>query len=365
VASEFAGIVVGHDDSAGRRIIDVYTCAGQRYAIYRTRERVIILYAEDPLVQRAQRRRLSALAPIRSRIDSDLADWRGRDSRFSRLPATARQYDEQVVGALKEALDCDPQDGNSSNALEILQGVLADITAEKASRARLSYLLWSYATAAVLLVVCCAIYGVMGGFERLDAMSIRSLMHAVLAGVAGTIYSMSLGIQQRAMRNDQRRLDHFTDAMVRISIGALAAFIIETFLLSGAISIGFGNGAALSAAKAADPSGIHPTNWPIEVIAGFLAGFAERLVPDLLNSYTTKGQAVEAPSSKPASTGAVPAATPAATATVTAAAEPDVETPEATSADDDVDGCASDHADPGPGTSDEDLPPASGGGEKE
>ena len=55
------------------------------------------------------------------------------------------------------------------------------------------------------------------------------------AGVLGAVYPIALGIERRDVTNDRRRADHLTDALVRIAIGALAAFVLGNFLLTGAV----------------------------------------------------------------------------------------------------------------------------------
>lgn len=364
--SSFDAIRIGGQDKNGRTIEDVYACETDRYAVYQTSDRVIVLYGEDPLVQRAQRNRLVKLAQIRSRIDGDLADWRGKSASWS-LWKTARQFDMRVASALVDALE-----GDVGTAVGILTQIATEVEEEKASRARLSYLLWAYAAAALLIALCVTVYGALGGFATLDKPSIQSVALAVFAGLLSSLYSISLTISNRVLRNDQRRLDHVTDAMVRISIGALAAFVLQTFLLSGTIRIGFGDAGDLLVGGG-NTSGVHPTSWPVSVIAGFLAGFAERLVPDLLNSYKIKARdpdPVPAPATGEPFSGAGAASggaaafggTPGPTGPNGSVAGPiDVEALEDASDDDDVDACVEGHADDDIVTDDENLPAASGG----
>jgi len=69
----FSRIVVNGIDGEGRTIGHVYAKRVGHYAIYGTIERVHVLYADDPLEQTRQRRRMASLACLRSEIDGALA----------------------------------------------------------------------------------------------------------------------------------------------------------------------------------------------------------------------------------------------------------------------------------------------------
>jgi hypothetical protein len=352
--SEFAGILIGNKDHNKRAILDVYANQDGRYAVYQTSKRVVVLFAEDPLVQRAQRKRLATLATLRSEIDGDLAAWRSRDGLLgrlpSRLPKTALQFDMRVASALIETLEGDSDAGNS-----ILTGVRTEIVNEKASRARLSYLVWTFTSALVFIALCLIAYNSVAAVQSYTAPTKEaafSILHACIAGVLGTIYFIAIGIERREIRNDMRQLDHISDAVVRICIGVLAAFVLETFLTSGTLQISFGGGPALTGVPSSE-KGIYDTAWPIELIVGFLAGYAERLVPDLLSSYEIKPREPD-PVMKPAPP-------PAIDAIKAPDQVEDPEAPVAESEDDDVDGCDVDLSEASALTPDDSLPPASGG----
>lgn len=347
--SEFDAIVIGGKDRNHRKILDVYARRDGRYAVYRTPSRVVVLYADDPLIEGLQRKRLAPLAPMRSAIDGSLAEWRDASPR-SRLHDAARNLDGRVASALIEALE-----GAPGSALAILTEVDQEIRCERASRARLLYLFWTIVVAAAFLFVGAIASGIV--VTRLAATEPLqiSVWHSVNAGVLGAVYSIALGIERRDVTNDRRRLDHITDAFVRIAIGALAAFVLGNFLLTGAIQINFGGDAVLPSGDPAQP-GVIPW-WPVTMISGFLAGFAERLVPDLLNSYTITGR--KGPDEAAVDTTAIPPADAAPEASALPASEDEIEA--VPSDEEHLDGCDVPLNDPEALTPDEDLPPASGG----
>jgi len=361
-------LTIGNPDREGRTTLEIYAQQTGRYAVYRTAERVQVRLADDPLVQTVQRRRLAPLACLRSEIDGSLTPWRRAKERW-RVSDAAEHYDGRVASALTEALE-----GNGDNALAILRQVRGEIACERTSRARLYYLACTIGVAAVFLLVCMAALGVVANRFAATADIALAVWFAVTTGVLGAVYSMALAIRKRDVSNDRRWADHITDATVRICIGALAAFVIAEFLLTGAIQISFGDVALPDAPPRRD--GLKVPSVPVMLLAGFLAGFAERFVPDLLNTYATRaapGDGGEgAPPVAPAPAPPGPAAAVAsAPGTAAIAADPGDATAAPTdeeaalvtppAEDEDVDGCVVDLAAPEHVTADEDLPAASGG----
>lgn len=348
-------IVLGERDSNNRSVLDIYARQADRYAVYQTEQRVVIAYSDDPLVQKIQRRRLATLAMLRSEIDGMLGPWREKSGR-SRLVQTARQFDMRVASALIEALE-----GEAETARAILETIKADIAGEMASRARLAYVLWSMASALVVFGICILAYVIAGASfgETLIKAADRSLLLAGMGtGVLGALYSIAIRIEQRTLNNDLRRLDGLTDSFVRLGLGAIGAFILGCFLISGAIEINFGTGIRPGADGRAGPNFIY-----LVLIGGFVAGFVERLVPDLLNSYSITAHAPEPPkvSAPPATKPTQPAPGSASTAAEGSSIEDEDALTSPPREDDGIDGCDAHLDDPALSTADEDLPPTSGG----
>jgi hypothetical protein len=86
------------------------------------------------------------------------------------------------------------------------------------------------------------------------------------AGAVGAFFSIALAIKTRTVLPDLLRTANMMDAILRIAIGAIG----------GAVLIGLVSGEVVSFSL------LERNNELFTVVAGFFAGFAERLVPDLL-----------------------------------------------------------------------------------
>jgi hypothetical protein len=260
------------------------------------------------------------------------------------------RYDRQVAAALGEALE-----GNVANAATILQQVSDDIVTERKSRARFLYLVCADAVAAATASVAGIV--TRGWFESLIGpynLYAHSLWLAVTTGALGAFFSISRGISDRSIRTDLQMLDNMIDAVVRVIIGAIAALVLAALLNSGLFAIDI-------AAQKLGGDGKSPMPMLYTVIAGFLAGFSERLVPDLLSSATIKPTETPEPKPNPAKDGAKADGVPSLPPPPAPGAVDDA-TDGAPDPDEAVDGCDVDLATAGvPDTPDDRLPAASGG----
>ena len=328
-----ADIAAGKLDGTGVKITTVYALNPTLYAVYRTAERVAIQYADASQTAQAQRASLAPLNPVRGDINGLIDGWRA--SQRGAGQGRAARFDRRVADALIVALE-----GDVAGAQALLNEIKADLLAERTSIAQFYYL----EIAMVVVVVDILLDLILGGRpigSLTDGVQTKSLWLASGAGAVGAFFSISNGIRSRTVLTDLDMLSNGLDAGLRVIIGVIAAPLLICLLASGVASIKLG--AASLGPQSMVGAGY---NWMLVLVVGFLAGFSERLIPDLL------AKASDAISGK----------SPAAAAAATPPPKPGQQAPAAPSVKDQDDAClATSGVTAAVAISDADLPAASGG----
>jgi hypothetical protein len=264
-----AQIAIGAIDNAGGKVDAIYARNRRLYGIYGTDQRVSIQFADDPAVEAQQRSELAPLNPIRGEINGLIDGWR-RSANAARK-AKAKYFDRRVADALTLGLEKDvPAAGVA------LQAVKQDLEDDRVSIGRFRYLMVASGTCAVLIIFIMLYtsdwYGNLVGSFRKDTWPV---LLGSASGAVGAFFSIAIGIRSRTVLTDLNWRDNTCDALLRILIGLIGAGLLMCLLKSQMIALSVG-GATLS------PDANGTISWPITVVAGFLAGFSERLIPDLL-----------------------------------------------------------------------------------
>ncbi len=357
-----ADLARGERDSAGVEVLQFYARKLPDYAVYRTRERVTIHFADAPDKADAQRKALAPLAPLRGELNGLVDGWREapiRPAGWLRqlagegsgrgLRARAARYDRRVADALVVALE-----GDRASAQAVLEGIRADVLAERVGWARFQYLLVAAAAALVFVSLASLVAAFQGRGGCLTAVDPRCFEHAPdlwrggMGGALGGFFSIALAIRGRTVLPDLNRRANALDAALRVTIAIIAGTVFVALLRSGVVQLAI----AGSATAASDALYIG--------LAGFLAGFSERLVPDLLAKAEARADLPPPVAGTPAAAGgaAVAAADPPP-----AAPAPEADgSAEADAGETHGDGCLADTSlTEAELTPDAMLPPASGG----
>jgi hypothetical protein len=361
----------GAVDTTGSPIEDVYAKKPPAYAVYKTASRVSVQYADPsrPGLESAQRVLISKLNPSRTKINILIDGWRTPADphagdicqaifrflsfygcwgpRFeTHRQAKVKRYDRLVADALILALENSPQD-----AEDLLNSIEQTIFEERTSWARFQYLIVASITVAGVLLTI----GVMDIQAVIDFFRTPPILWlfwvGAAAGAFGAFFSIATTIQKRSVLPDLRFWDNAADAALRVLIGVMAAIVMVALLRTKVVSLPIG--LAQIDSNGDSRSGLSPTEIQglYLFIAGFLAGFSERLVPDLLAKSLAQVNPGAPPAPNPAQGGGANSKPLGSAMGQLPSAQ-----------DGEIDACPCDAgATDAEATADADLPPASGG----
>jgi hypothetical protein len=166
-------------------------------------------------------------------------------------------------------------DGDIDGAKATVAAAKAFVLAKRAARGRFQYLKWSYGTAAVLIAL---LFGA-SNFYPLQPASV-DLWLAAKGGLIGAAFSIALAIRGRTVALDTDLLDNVTDGTLRLLIGVISAGVLLLLFTCGIVP-------SLKIGEAEFKPG--SLTWEMVLVIGFVGGFLERLVPDLLEKKNSQG----------------------------------------------------------------------------
>jgi hypothetical protein len=244
-----------NNDARGVRITKVYIKQCNEYAIYKCNGEIMVAYADDPDKARQQRKLILPLAKDRFELNYFLKGLNCRDA-----------CERQLANGLQLALE-----GDVEGAKRTIAEAKTLVLAKRGARGRFQYLYCSCGVAVILMLSLLLAHRYVPFHE----ISI-DLWLAAEAGLVGAAFSIALAIKSRTVALDTEPLANATDGVLRLSIGVICAGVLVLLVNCNILHLTVGD------MNFSD----HAPTPQIVLIIGFLAGFLERLVPDLLEKAT-------------------------------------------------------------------------------
>jgi hypothetical protein len=204
-----------------------------------------------------------------------VGDWRVCEDGES--VARAVNFDARVAAALAVAIE-----GHVPAAEKLLAKIRIDILGERAATASVKYVMWAVAATGVAVLIACIFTSTQYKLVFEYSAAGEALWAGVGAGALGAFFSIAIAARSRKiLTNIQRRLENAMDAIVRITIGAIAGMLFAGLLQAKLISFSIGG-------VSTGQSG----GWMLIAFGAFVAGFSERLIPNLLDRTATTANGV-------------------------------------------------------------------------
>lgn len=252
-------VMPGKRDKRDRKILDVLWAVSQ-FRIYKTKFGISPHFSDDPQEAEKQQQRYLALGAKLSSVNHVLMTMP-----FGRHP----YFNREIARAIAQALKGLDEDGRKT----------LDAVERHAEKLRVAFGRISY------LAVCLFVVALMGAvLAYYGVASAPPIWLAAACGGMGALLSVAISVPTLAIDVETSFLMHYVNGVLRILIGIIGATICYIAIRAGA----FGDlipGIEVINDPAADPS-LH--RYAVAFVS-VLAGFSERLIPDMLSRTANEG----------------------------------------------------------------------------
>jgi hypothetical protein len=267
-----SSIGLNHLDKKGERIQQIYR-AEEDYTIYRTRQGVNVHFADCRAREREQRKSYSQLSGRLCHLrflTRQMARWWV----FSRFSRTGGFYDFQIAEAINLTLQkrYDPANEILGEGLHMAEEKLI---AENQIRYLVACLLAS--------VVLAGVPWLLGYLNFTDPDRWTPYLVAAVAGAVGAVFSIAQRVWKLDLKPCTQSVMNYVMGSLRVLLGFVAGVIILLIINCTMLGKGF-----LGLFNPPSMTRLASNAWTFIALAGFLGGFAERLVPSLLRSLETR-----------------------------------------------------------------------------
>ena len=265
---------VGGPDKLGNTVQEILWL-GASYAIYSSDKGVYVHFSDCPEEEKDQRKKFTEICPelceLRYLTDQMRNAWwrSARATSQSALKTSGHRghalYEHNMAQALMLVME-DQVDPAKKIAQQSLTMAVRRVTNDNTIR---------YVVACLTCFAACIAAGLAflwwAPFVDADAMKWRTYVVGGMFGAAGAVFSIATRLQAFELKPCNQSGMNYWMSAIRVGLGVIAAIGLLLFantILADMIS-------KMVSAKDVIP-------WEVAAILGFIGGFAERLVPNLL-----------------------------------------------------------------------------------
>jgi hypothetical protein len=286
-------------DNLGNTVRDILW-RQKNYAIYRTDKGVYVHFSDCPKEETDQRSRFTEICPELCELRYLTAQMRGWNWRpgFSGRPRLTL-YDNNMAQALMLMME-NKIDPAKHIAQQTLAMAVRRVTADNTIR----YVRACLVCAGVLITMGLVAFWALSRIGHPEATEWRPYLVGGMFGVAGAVFSIVTRLEAFRLKPcDESRMNYWMSA-VRVLMGFMSAIALLLFtdtLLSDMLGKLIGSGKHITDPIGADTQRVL---WQAVAMLGFVAGFAERLIPQIVRQTADKiesavGTPVQAIRSRP------------------------------------------------------------------
>lgn len=283
---KLADLVKGRDDPRGRAVRDVFWSVNE-FKIYKTDQGISPFFSDDPEMAKDQKLAYLGLGAGIADFNHLIHTLKPRTIPFTGKPMSGNttgsmnlvHYERELARCIAQALL-----GQAEIAKTSLADLRKRVAARISNRGRVVHLMIN------VLLVAVAVVGALSfaksGYTSTFGFDVKEMGLAVMMGSIGALFSTTVRLQSMVVDPTVSQYMHWVYGTQRILVGALGALIIYYGFKSGVV-----NGLFQPLSGAVDTAKTFDPYWLSFVCV--LAGFSERLVPNLLDAKAAAAEKSE------------------------------------------------------------------------
>ncbi|WP_170325993.1 hypothetical protein [Ruegeria arenilitoris] len=269
----------GGFDPRGREVLDILWAVNE-FKIYKTRSGISPFFCDDPEQARHQKMAYlklgSGIAEFNHLIQilTRFRAWRSERPMPARKAENLVFYERELARCIAQALL-----GQEETAKTSLDGLRDRLASRLSNRGRVIHLFVNIVMV-VLIIFGSFLLACLGAFSAFEFDS-EEIRLALVMGSIGALFSTTVRLQSMKVDPGVVWYMHLVYAFQRVAVGALGALILYFGIKAGILQ------GLFSGSGASGQTEIIPAPYWLSFVC-ILAGFSERLVPNLLEAKSNE-----------------------------------------------------------------------------